>query len=96
VVDEADILTILALWGPCAEPLGAGGPAAPGKERRRGSLVALRSSDLDGDGRTDRRDLEALKAAWGPCEPGCRADLDRDGRVGTSDLLALLAGWSES
>jgi hypothetical protein len=95
-VDEADILTILGSWGPCAEPLGAGGSAAPGKERRRGSSVALRSSDLDGDGRTDRRDLERLKAAWGPCGPGCRADLDRDGRVGTSDLLALLAGWTQS
>jgi hypothetical protein len=51
------------------------------------SALARAEGDLNGDGRTDRSDLELLIGALGSADPAF--DLDKDGRVGLEDFFRL-------
>jgi len=76
-VGTADLLTLLALWGPCP-----GGSACP--------RVCL--GEIHGDQFVGLLDFLALLEAWGP-NPGSLSDTNVDGFVDTVDMLTVLGNW---
>ena len=59
---------------------------------RRETRAACPAADVNCDGLVDFADLNAVLAAWGPCE-GCPEDMNYDGEVGFNEILAILAAW---
>jgi probable HAF family extracellular repeat protein len=51
------------------------------------------ASDVDGDCRVDRSDLEFVFRDWGTDQVG--SDVNRDGVVDALDFLAVLSGWTQ-
>ena len=96
IVDELDLLILLANWGVCSEAANAGWPGEFDEVAKMFTPRISRNNtnaDLDNNGIVDRADLERLHAAWGPCEKGSKADLDANGKVDSADLIILFANW---
>lgn len=65
----------------------------PSLDPRNGSILVLRTADLDGSGSVTAADLGLLIAQWGPAGPKATADFNVDGIVNGFDLGRLIERW---